>query len=57
MRFGLVIECGLLSSGVVFRFLFLCANSKWAPLYTAAMDTLSNLACDVCLFTAWLILF
>ncbi|PIO71186.1 ARID/BRIGHT DNA binding domain protein [Teladorsagia circumcincta] len=31
----------------LFRFLFLCANSKWAPLYTAAMDTLSNLACDI----------
>nr|CDJ90703.1 AT-rich interaction region domain containing protein [Haemonchus contortus] len=31
----------------LFRFLFLCATSKWAPLYTAAMDTLSNLACDI----------
>ncbi|WKX94224.1 hypothetical protein Q1695_011467 [Nippostrongylus brasiliensis] len=31
----------------LFRFLFLCASSKWAPLYTAAMDTLSNLACDI----------
>ncbi|KAK5969237.1 Arid/bright DNA binding domain-containing protein, partial [Trichostrongylus colubriformis] len=31
----------------LFRFLFLCANCKWAPLYTAAMDTLSNLACDI----------
>ncbi|VDM53842.1 unnamed protein product [Angiostrongylus costaricensis] len=29
------------------RFLFLCASSKWAPLYTSAMDTLSNLACDI----------
>ncbi|CAJ0606514.1 unnamed protein product [Cylicocyclus nassatus] len=31
----------------LFRFLFLCATSKWAPLYTAALDTLSNLACDI----------
>uniref|UniRef100_A0A158PAY4 ARID domain-containing protein n=1 Tax=Angiostrongylus cantonensis TaxID=6313 RepID=A0A158PAY4_ANGCA len=29
------------------RFLLLCASSKWAPLYTSAMDTLSNLACDI----------
>ncbi|CAB3405424.1 unnamed protein product [Caenorhabditis bovis] len=31
----------------VMKFLLLCANCRWAPLYTAAFDALGNLASDI----------
>uniref|UniRef100_A0A1I7UQZ2 ARID domain-containing protein n=1 Tax=Caenorhabditis tropicalis TaxID=1561998 RepID=A0A1I7UQZ2_9PELO len=31
----------------VMKFLIMCASCRWAPLYVAAMDALSNLATDI----------
>ncbi|CAD6193946.1 unnamed protein product [Caenorhabditis auriculariae] len=45
------------SSWPTMKFLLMCAKSKWAPLYTAALDALSNLACDINLSSAVLVHF